>query len=141
MNNSLFGFLLLFPFAQAELPNGNFDPNGFAPCTFQKFITKMVRDDRDALAENTFFVETKIGNPKSEFWVFWPQKRQLLLIDWPVKDCRTPAVYIRRKLDLNKDVVKTDADVGTSTYLVTEAWASKEIFEAARSGYQVQISH
>ena len=117
---------------------GGFDPKG-AACSFDKFMTHLVRGEKTAPSLNSFFVAEKFEKTEGEFWIYWPQKRALLLIGWPAQDCKSPALLVRRRLDLTKDTVKSDADAGGSTYLVTEEWASKVIFAAAKDGYQVTI--
>jgi hypothetical protein len=115
-----------------------FNPTG-SPCTFAEFMKRYVRQYKNAPDINSFLVAENTPHPDGEYWIYWPQQRQIFLMGWPVGDCKTPALSIRRNLDLLKDVVKTQKDVGTSTSLITEAWASTALMDAARNGYQVSV--
>ena len=46
----------------------------------------------------------------------------------------------RRQLDLSKDVVKSEADVGGSSYLVTESWVAKVKADCAKHGNTYSVS-
>ena len=46
----------------------------------------------------------------------------------------------RRILDLERDVVESEADVAGSTYLVTREWVSKQKARCDRHGVAVEVS-
>lgn len=48
--------------------------------------------------------------------------------------------FARRDLDLTKDVVATDADINSSTYLVTRAWVDQILADCAAKGAQYTVS-
>jgi hypothetical protein len=128
-------FSIWLPIAEAK---EKFDPHP-SVCKFDKFMENYARKAKGAPALNTFLVSMNSKHPDNEYWVYWPQKRKILLIGWPAKDCKNPEVLVRSELDLEKDVVKTEEDVGSSSHLVTEKWASEVLLDAARSGYQVNV--
>lgn len=136
MLNFFVAYILALSFpATAKL---SFDANG-SGCSFDRFMTTFVRSEKGSPKINTFLVAEGIEHPDGEYWVYWPQKSELILVEWPVKDCRSVGVLIRRRLDLKKDIVKSSSEVGTSTYLQTEDWAMKAIFDASRKGYQISV--
>ena len=48
--------------------------------------------------------------------------------------------WARSNLDLTKDVVATEADIGGSTYLVTRAWVDEILRSCAARGAQYTVS-
>lgn len=44
-------------------------------------------------------------------------------------------------IDLDSGVVKTEEEVGTSTYLVTQSWANEKVFQAVVNGDLIKINH
>lgn len=124
-----------------SLPNlgmASFDPKG-SKCSFEDFMKKFIGKEKNAPKISSFLVADSIEHPENEYWVYWPQKREILLVGWPASDCSSPNLLIRRRVDLQKHIAKTSADVGASTYLVTEEWAMKAIFEASKNGYQISV--
>ncbi|MEN3745774.1 hypothetical protein TPR58_01245 [Sphingomonas sp. HF-S3] len=45
-----------------------------------------------------------------------------------------------RQLDLNKDVVPTDADIGSSTYLISRTWLDRKLRDCAAKGTRYVVS-
>lgn len=68
-------------------------------------------------------------------WVIWPAGHQIIL--W--EDGVTMLERSRRRLDLNKDVVATDADVNGSDYLVTRQWVKDLEDKCGKDGLSVDI--
>lgn len=71
-------------------------------------------------------------------YVYWPRERQLIL--WDGGNRTDSLIRSRRVLDLRKDVVATDADIGGSTYLVTRTWVAQKIADCAAHGRQYRVS-
>ena len=115
-----------------------FNPEG-SSCNFADFMKRYVQQDKNAPDINSFLVAENTQHPDGEYWIYWPQQRKILLVEWPASDCKSPALFIRRNLNLLKDVVKTEKDIGTSTSLVTESWASAVLLDAAQNGHQVTV--
>lgn len=68
-------------------------------------------------------------------WVIWPAGHQIIL--W--EDGVTALERSRRLLDLNKDVVATDADINGSDYLVTRQWVKDLEDKCNKEGVRVGI--
>ena len=68
-------------------------------------------------------------------WVIWRAGHQMIL--W--EDGVTALERSRRLLDLNKDVVATDADVHGSDYLVTRQWVEDQEDKCSKEGLSVDI--
>lgn len=68
-------------------------------------------------------------------WVMWPAGHQIIL--W--EDGVTALERSRRLLDLNKDVVATDADINGSDYLVTRQWVKDLEDKCNKEGVRVSI--
>jgi hypothetical protein len=138
MKQAIIALALLFSQISSANPKQAFDPKG-TNCLFVKFMTKFAQSEKGIPEINSFFVAEGVEHPEGEYWVYWPQKRKILLVGWPAEDCRSPILLIRKQIDLTKDVVKSESDVGGSTYLVTEDWARKTVYDAAKSGYQISV--
>jgi hypothetical protein len=56
--------------------------------------------------------------------VYWHEGQRLIYWDQPARGVNPSETLIHshRDLDLRTDVVKNDADIGSSTYLVTQNW-------------------
>jgi hypothetical protein len=68
-------------------------------------------------------------------WVYWREGNALILWEPNVNDPMYPSLsWSRRYLHLNKDVVNSMAEVGTSTYLVTRAWVNKVLRDCRKMG-------
>lgn len=117
---------------------GKFDPKG-SGCSFKEFIGRFSKQEKSAPTYNTFLVAETVAHPNNEFWVFWVQQREIMLVGWPAQDCDKPSLLIRKRLKLTKDFVKTQEGVGSSTYLETEEWARQVLLAAAKAGYQVNV--
>ena len=75
------------------------------------------------------------GGNEKRAWVHWPEGHKLIL--WT--GGAAPLARSRRIIDLTKDVVASDADVNSSTYLVTQAWADQVIADCATRGVPYQV--
>jgi hypothetical protein len=85
---------------------------------------------------NTFCVLGVTADDKSHVaWIIWKQKAQMIL--WEGQDLNKAGS--RRVLDLKKDVVKTQTDVGSSTYLVTRDWVDQIEKACAKDGEKIEI--
>jgi hypothetical protein len=89
-----------------------------------------------ATGRNRFCVLGRISkdNEKSA-WIIWRQRRQIIL--WEGQDLSsTPA---RLVLSLDKDLVRSEADLHGSTYLVTRRWAKDVISECEVAGLRIVL--
>lgn len=68
-------------------------------------------------------------------WIIWPAGHQIIL--W--EDGVTALERSRRLLDLNKDVVATDADVNGSDYLVSRQWVKDLEDRCDKEGLRVDV--
>ena len=66
-------------------------------------------------------------------WVVWREGRRIILWEG------SSIAHSRRVLRLKKDVVRTEADLKGSTYLVTRAWVDRVTADCARRGVQYDI--
>lgn len=75
-------------------------------------------------------------------WVHWREANRLIF--WLGKGDGSAAadalLRSNRNLDLNADVVATEADVAGSTYLVTRAWVAAKLADCAAKGDKYNIS-
>jgi len=71
-------------------------------------------------------------------WVYWQEGRRLIL--WEGSPHADALVRSRRVLDLDKDVVATEADVAGSTYLVTKAWVRDTLRDCREYGMRYTIT-
>ena len=74
-------------------------------------------------------------------WVHWKEGRVLVLWE-PAADVKYPASLTtsRRFLNLDRDVVDSEADVKGSTYLVTRAWVKQVADDCTRNGDQFVVN-
>jgi len=71
-------------------------------------------------------------------YIHWPRKQQLIL--WDGGNRPSSLAHPRRKLDLRKDVVAAEADIGGSTYLVTKAWVAQTLADCAKHGRRYRVA-
>ena len=78
-------------------------------------------------------VEERLGH------VYWREGRRL--IAWDPSDAAVDSTSTRpgNDLDLTKDVRATQAEVGSSTYLVTRSWVRSIVSHCAAQGSQVIV--
>lgn len=76
----------------------------------------------------------------SHAWVWWREGNSLILWE-PVADPEYPDSLLlsRRFLDLDRDVVASEAQVGSSTYLVSKTWVAETQADCQRHGDQFLI--
>ncbi len=81
------------------------------------------------------------GQNVKQAYVYWREGQKLIL--W--EGTRLPEyaaesiVNSRSQLDLTKDVVKSEADIAGSTYLVTEAWVASIKNDCKKKGAKYSI--
>ena len=68
-------------------------------------------------------------------WVIWQKGHQIILWDGG----HAPLALSRRTIDLRKDVVKTQSEVGTSTYLMTQSWIDSLVSACNQFGKVVRL--
>ncbi len=89
--------------------------------------------------ENHLYVGTIEKGPGYEHaWVYWKEERLLIL--WEPFDIKHEKLaHSRRMLSVDKDVVPTAKDIGSSTYLVDEDWACRTIGDCIKNGDEYVI--
>jgi hypothetical protein len=74
--------------------------------------------------------------PSKIVWVHW--KEQNRLIYWEPAaaglESKTTLIHSRRQIDLTNDVVETQAEVGSSSYLVARDWVNSVLKDCRKSG-------
>lgn len=75
-------------------------------------------------------------------WVHWRERRRLIFwFGGSDPEYRSdPIVDSNRQLDLDKDVVLTDADVGSSTYLISQPWLDRKLRDCAAKGKRYVVA-
>ena len=68
-------------------------------------------------------------------WIIWKQRSELIL--WEAGE--SDVDMSRRRLNLKKDVVGSDAELRGSTYLVTKAWVDGVVKDCASHGAQLHL--
>jgi len=92
--------------------------------------------------ENFCVVGYQFSSGERLAYVYWARKNRLILWEGGT-DAETRARSIarsRRPLDLRRDVVESDADIGGSTYLVTRGWVQRKIDDCAKHGRRYRVS-
>ncbi|MEN3745771.1 hypothetical protein TPR58_01230 [Sphingomonas sp. HF-S3] len=74
--------------------------------------------------------------------VHWRERRRLIFwLGGSDPEYRSDSIVnSRRQLDLDKDVVPTDADVGSSTYLISRTWLDRKLRDCAAKGARYVVS-
>jgi hypothetical protein len=109
-----------------------------------KEVLQVFVDERAGAGEHHFCIVGIEGASDWAAWVHWREGNRLIL--WEPLDSYPgdPLLHhdllaSRRSLDLAKDAVPDPEDVGTSTYLVTRAWAESVIDTCSRVGLKVAV--
>ena len=100
-------------------------------------LIELVQENGDSGINHIYVSPIKTNGGDSFAWVFWKEKRQLIL--WEPFDSRKWRLsYSKRILDLDRDVVAA-ADLNGSTYLVDEEWACLTIDDCLKNGTEYII--
>jgi len=87
-------------------------------------------------ASNDFCIIGYVAEDNSKLaWIVWRQGREIIL--WEGSEMNLD--FSRRKIDLRKDVVKTDKDLHGSTYLVTQAWVDELTGACSQVGTKLHV--
>ena len=93
--------------------------------------------------ENNFYFESLVVDSLGKYncpWVFWPEKNILILFEPRIETTEPVELFLsRRKLDLIKDVVPTEADLQGSTYLITAQWKDEKL-KKCKKGFHLIIN-
>ena len=75
-------------------------------------------------------------------WVHWSERRRLIFwFGGSDPEYRSDSIVdSNRQLDLDKDVVPTDADVGSSTYLISRLWLDRRLRDCAAKGKRYVVT-
>lgn len=96
-----------------------------------------------AIGPQHFCIIGYIGNGGSKIvWVHWRERRRLIFwFGGSDPEYRSDSIVdSNRQLDLDKDVVPTDADIGSSTYLVSQTWLDQKLRDCAAEGTRYVVS-
>lgn len=83
--------------------------------------------------------DTKPPAQESLGRVYWREGSRLISWDASSADVGAASTRPGNDLDLKKDVRATQAEIGTSTYLVTRAWVHSIVQHCASDGLQVTV--
>jgi len=74
--------------------------------------------------------------------VHWRERRRLIFwFGGSDPEYRSDSIVdSNRQLDLDKDVVPTDADVGSSTYLISRTWLDRKLRDCAAKGKRYVVN-
>ncbi|MEL7305289.1 MAG: hypothetical protein AAGJ56_05595 [Myxococcota bacterium] len=112
--------------------------------TFVEALQSVVDNaDPPATGEQTFYT-TRFNEDFEVFYLFWREARRVWILDsrnetlehW--RSLRYPRGGTM--LDLDEDVVATDEDVGTSTYLISRPWVADLLYDAVLHGERFIIT-
>jgi hypothetical protein len=80
--------------------------------------------------------------PAKIAWVHWREKQQLVLWEPAAEGFKSKETLLRsrRTLDLDRDVVATDAEVAGSSYVVSRPWVDELINDCKRRGKRYLLS-
>ncbi len=101
-------------------------------------------DTPNAQSAQHFFV-ARYGKNESRTYLYWREQRELRII--PLGgDTEASWAHIKNPsggqlIDLEEDVVATEADVGSSTYLVSQPWVAQRIYDAVVNGDLIIVEH
>ncbi len=96
-----------------------------------------------AIGPQHFCIIGYIGNGGEKIaWVHWRERRRLIF--WrggSDPEYRGDSIVdSNRQLDLDNDVVPTDADIGSSTYLISRTWLDETLRDCAAEGTRYVVS-
>jgi len=112
---------------------------------FNKTLKLIVRDRAPTFKGKHHFYVAKYKSGDNLTYMLWREGRKLWILT-PGNQREETWLSIRypssgQLIDLDKDVVKTDKDVGTSTYLVSRPWVNDKIYAAVVNGDLIIISN
>lgn len=122
--------------ARSDPPRTTFDIRADPDFSRYRQVLRPLAEKYRAGKPNDFcIVGYKVPSESKIAWVIWKQRNELIL--WEAGE--SDVAMSRRRLNLKKDVVGSDADVGGSTYLVTKAWVDRVIADCAANGTQLHL--
>lgn len=99
---------------------------------WKKELHRLVQKDAER-TRNNFCIVVHGQGAELEAYVYWPERNRL--ITWGPSDDEISSLdQVGAPLDLEHDVVATQADIGSSTYLVTRGWVDHVISACRRYG-------
>lgn len=121
------------------------------PC-LASLLQQIVDDDERARGVNVLHVGrvvSKHGDRDDFVRVYWPQRSALLLVSMNSAGCADPNhrydsaalgwYRTKARIDLDRDVVPTAADINGSTYLVSRPWVDATIAECTQHGTALKL--
>jgi hypothetical protein len=105
---------------------------GYPHC--QEQLQNLVQRKGKALVNHISVVGYKYQDGDRHAWVYWPEDNAIIL--WSATNDEFPdqLSMTNRYLHLDRDVVPTEKDTGTSTYLVSRDWVKKIRNDCAAHG-------
>lgn len=105
-------------------------------------LQKLV-DSESEYPHNHFYIARYPASQDYTYMV-WVEAKTLWILQFAVNNAtawESTVLYPKpsAKLNLNQDVVPSEKDVGTSNYLVTEAWAQQTVYKTVINGDLVSI--
>ena len=93
---------------------------------------------------NTFYVQEVDDEQRGGRFaqVYWKEDRSVLFIlpPYEMENFELEWMYSRR-IDLDRDVVPNESDVGTSTYLVPKRWIEDVLKSCLQKGVKIRITN
>lgn len=98
-----------------------------------------------SIKQHHFYI-TRYRPSETAMYMFWREGRQLWILSTRNKTAEHwyAAIFMTgggRHLDLDKDVVASQEDIGTSTYLVDQPWVNEKLYDAVINGDTVTINN
>jgi len=99
---------------------------------------------KQATAEENHFFIAKFPASQTLTYMLWREQRVLWILELGGENAEHWQQVIQHPrsgtvIDLDKDVVPTKADIGTSTYLVDQNWVNSIVYDAVLNGDLVTI--
>ncbi len=137
--------------AQAQaLPGQTFSPDrelGYKPV--KPALKALASTQKSKTALHHFCVigyqlQRSADEPLSKIaWVYWKEQNSLLYWEPAAQGAQSKdtLIHSRRQLDLTQDVVATQAEVGSSSYLVSREWVDSILKDCKKRGLTYSVKN
>lgn len=108
--------------------------------SFREKLAEVVREA--GISGTSHFFATRYSEDDKRFYLLWREGRAIWILDAASDTQYWEQLLLPSggsRIDLDKDVVETREDVGSSTYLVDRPWVNSVIAEAVLEGVLITV--
>ena len=106
----------------------------------QKLLNRVARSEANYVkGKEVFFVGRVIGDREGIQYVWWKNRRRIILLLHPIDSDKENLLELKTKycVDLDTEVVSKEEDINGSSYLVSQSWVNDRVKECHYHGVRL----